>query len=128
MPTILGEHAMTLPVGTTAQRPTGAEGYIRKNSTTGYIEFWDPTQSTWIGVGAFNASGGNSVTTSGGFNYHTFTSSGTFTVSSGAKSGTILVGAGGGAPRRCGGAGREAGRHRGGLRHHGRPDGGQGQT
>jgi hypothetical protein len=36
-----GTDAMLLPVGTTAQRPTGAAGHIRFNSTTGNLEFYD---------------------------------------------------------------------------------------
>lgn len=43
-----GTGAMKLPVGTTAQRPTGATGLIRQNSTTGNPEWWDATTSTWL--------------------------------------------------------------------------------
>ena len=32
--------ALKLPVGTTAQRPTGADGMIRFNSTLGYPEYY----------------------------------------------------------------------------------------
>lgn len=53
--TILGEYAITLPSGTTAQRPTGAAGLIRHNTTTGLIEYWDTTNSVWA---AFQATGG----------------------------------------------------------------------
>jgi hypothetical protein len=85
-----------LPVGTTAQRPSSpTDGIIRKNSTTGYIEYWDPTSSSWIGIGQFSASGGT-LTSVSGDNVHTFTSSGVFTVAAGAKAVTVLVVAGGG--------------------------------
>jgi hypothetical protein len=43
-----GTGALKLPVGTTAQRPTGATGLIRQNSTTGNPEWWDATTSTWL--------------------------------------------------------------------------------
>lgn len=43
-----GTGALKLPVGTTAQRPTGAAGLIRQNSTTGNPEWWDATTSTWL--------------------------------------------------------------------------------
>lgn len=43
-----GTGALKLPVGTTGQRPTGASGLIRVNSTTGNPEWWDVTTSTWL--------------------------------------------------------------------------------
>jgi hypothetical protein len=43
-----GTGALKLPVGTTAERPTGATGLIRQNSTTGNPEWWDATTSTWL--------------------------------------------------------------------------------
>lgn len=43
-----GTGALKLPVGTTGQRPTGAAGYIRQNSTTGNPEWWDATTSSWL--------------------------------------------------------------------------------
>ena len=71
--TILGEHALTLPVGTTAQRPgTPTAGMLRANSSTGYIEYYDTTASLWIGIGAFVGTGGT-ITTSGSYSIHTFT-------------------------------------------------------
>lgn len=42
-----GTGAMKLPVGSTAQRPTGAPGLIRQNSTTGNPEWWDGTTNNW---------------------------------------------------------------------------------
>lgn len=43
-----GTGALKLPVGTTAQRPTGAAGLIRQNSTTGNPEWFDTTTGTWL--------------------------------------------------------------------------------
>lgn len=88
-----------LPVGTTGQRPgSPAFGMIRANSTTGYIEYYDAASSSWLGIGAFSATGGT-VTTVGSYTYHTFTSSGAFVVTSGAKSVEYLIVGGGGSCR-----------------------------
>lgn len=58
--------AVLLPVGTTAQRPTGATGYIRFNSTTTAFEGYDG--SAWESIGqtgpAFHASAGGAQTVS----------------------------------------------------------------
>ena len=43
-----GTGAWKLPVGTTAQRPTGASGLIRQNSTTGNPEWYDTSTSSWL--------------------------------------------------------------------------------
>jgi hypothetical protein len=97
--TELREHAVKLPSGTTAQRPTGATGLIRHNTTTGLLEFWDSVNNEWVGVGDYYATGGTESTYSdGGVNYkvHTFTSSGTFTVQKGSKNISLLLVAGGG--------------------------------
>lgn len=40
---IQGNNAITIPSGTTAQRPSGSTGDIRVNSDTGKIEFYDGT-------------------------------------------------------------------------------------
>jgi len=107
--------AIVLPVGTTAQRPTGVNGMMRKNSSTGYVEYYDPTSSSWIGIGAFSASGGTLYPAVGGFNYHVFTSSGQFIVNQGAKSINILTIAGGGAGGGHGGNDSAGGGGAGGL-------------
>jgi hypothetical protein len=92
----LGTGALLIPTGTTAQRPASpANGMIRKNTTTGYVEFWDPSSSSWVGIGAFSATGGT-VVTSGGFTYHVFTTSGNFQVVSGSRNIDYIVVAGGG--------------------------------
>ena len=91
-----GVGAVILPTGSTGQRPLSpTNGMIRKNTTTGYVEYWDPGTSQWLGIGQFAASGGT-VTSSGGDNIHTFTSSGVFTVIAGTKAVTVLLVAGGG--------------------------------
>jgi len=87
--------AATLPVGTTAQRPGApAVGMIRYNTDLNHIEeyrsgIWQPVSD------AFSAEGGT-ITTAGGYKYHTFTSSDNFTVLSGSKQVEYLVVAGGG--------------------------------
>lgn len=43
-----GTGALKLPVGTTAQRPIGAAGLIRQNSTTGNPEWFDTTTAQWL--------------------------------------------------------------------------------
>ena len=40
--------AWKMPVGTTGQRPTGASGLIRMNSTTSNPEWYDTTTSAWL--------------------------------------------------------------------------------
>lgn len=43
---------LQLPVGTTAQRPASpANGYIRYNTTLGYIEIYLATFSSWVRLG-----------------------------------------------------------------------------
>jgi hypothetical protein len=85
-----------LATGTTAERPSSnSAGYIRYNTTRGFPEYWDSVNSTWLGIGAFQATGGT-ITTSGSNTIHTFTSSGTFQVLSGTKNIEVLVVAGGG--------------------------------
>ena len=42
-----GTDALKLPTGTTAQRPTGAAGLVRMNTTTGQPEWYNTATSTW---------------------------------------------------------------------------------
>jgi len=56
----VGTDAMLIPNGTTAQRPTGAAGYLRFNSTTTQFEGYNGT--TWSSVGGAAIS--NDTTTS----------------------------------------------------------------
>ena len=109
--TILGQQAVTLPVGTTAERPTGVDGMWRKNSTTGYIEYWDVGTSSWVGIGQFIyvTSGTVSSSTSGSYTYLTYTGSGALTITSGVKSMDYIIVAGGGAGGSSTGGGGGAG-------------------
>jgi hypothetical protein len=101
--------ALKLPSGTTAERPASPTGdMIRKNTTTGYIEYYDISLSSWVGLGAFAANGGT-VSYAGGYTYHTFTASSVFTVTAGAKTVEYLVVAGGGGGGRYGGGGGAGG-------------------
>ena len=56
-----GSGAAILPYGSSGLRPAGVEGMIRKNTTTGYFEFYDPSGNLWRNVGlspqAYNFSG-----------------------------------------------------------------------
>ena len=49
-----GTGAAQMPTGTTAQRPTGATGMIRQNTTLGYLETYNG--SAWVAVGDQTAS------------------------------------------------------------------------
>ena len=40
--------AVALPTGTTAQRPSGTDAYIRKNSTNNALEFYNGTE--WVEI------------------------------------------------------------------------------
>ena len=86
---------MKIPVGNTAQRPTGEAGLIRYNTDKGLLEFYDGKQFMWLGVGEFIATGGI-ITEAGGYKIHVFTSSGSFQIVSGIKTVEYLVVAGGG--------------------------------
>jgi hypothetical protein len=61
---IQGTDAVLLPVGTTAQRPSGAAGMIRYNSTDGGFEGYT---STWGAIGDVTASSLATVATSGDY-------------------------------------------------------------
>ena len=64
--TKITQNAIIVPTGPSTSRPTSpVDGMLRKNTTTGYLEFWDPSTSTWIGIGEFSANGGE-VTEFGG--------------------------------------------------------------
>ena len=100
-----GTGALTVPNGTTAQRPgTGVAGMVRFNATVGKLEFYNGT--AWSFIGGVSATGGT-ITTADGYTIHTFTSSGTFTVVSGGEVEYLVVagGGGGGSSWEGGGAG-----------------------
>ena len=44
--------SMKFPVGTTAQRPTGATGMVRMNSTEGSPEWYDTVSGGWLAFGS----------------------------------------------------------------------------
>lgn len=45
--TIQSTGAMVLPIGTTGQRPSGAAGEFRYNSTTDFPEYWSVVNNAW---------------------------------------------------------------------------------
>ena len=90
-----GTGAHRIPNGTSAQRPTGANGMIRYNSTSGQIEGYRGGAWSLLTESPIAATGGT-TSESGGYKYHTFTSSGTFQVTSGAGDVDALIIAGGG--------------------------------
>jgi hypothetical protein len=57
---LVGTDALLIPVGTTLQRPTGAAGYLRFNSTTGEFEGYNGT--AWASVGGAAISNDTSTT------------------------------------------------------------------
>ena len=78
---IIGTGALGLPVGTTAQRPTGAAGELRFNSTLSELEAFDG--SSWIQIVALT--GGLSSVTSDFVNVTGDTMTGDLTMDSGAQ-------------------------------------------
>ena len=112
--TMSGTGSLKVPSGTTAQRPTAAEGMIRYNTTEDYIEYYNG--DAWLATSETGlvASGGaeSNVTISGiVYKLHTFTSSGTLTVSSGGYFDYLIISGGGG-----GGCGTAGGGGAGGYR------------
>jgi hypothetical protein len=57
---LVGTDAILIPVGTTGQRPTGAAGYLRFNSTTTQFEGYNGT--AWSSVGGAAISNDTSTT------------------------------------------------------------------
>ena len=58
---IVGTDAVLLPVGSTAQRPTGATGYLRFNSDSSSFEGYNGT--SWSSVGGANVTNDTSTAT-----------------------------------------------------------------
>jgi len=105
--TVSGTGAITVPVGTTGEQPTGVAGMIRFNSTLNRLEVYNGT--VWQGLGGISATGGT-VTTSGGYKIHTFTDvSDIFTVISGGEVDYLVVAGGGGGGTGNGGGGMGGG-------------------
>jgi hypothetical protein len=104
-----GTGSLRLPNGTTAQRPTGANGMIRYNTTLAIVEEY--RGGAWKSLSdAFSGSGGTK-TTSGSYTYHTFTSSGAITFTGSGTVDILVVagGAGGGTNSNQRGSGGGAG-------------------
>jgi hypothetical protein len=69
--------AIALPKGTTAQRPTGAAGYMRYNTTLNSVEFYKASESIWVGLGLLDGSSASNAAPSGQYiatNFPSFTS------------------------------------------------------
>ena len=105
---------LTVPVGTTAQRPDPpATGMIRWNTDTGGLENYDGTEWKPVTSLPINATGGTvTEIVDDGLQYsvHTFNSSGTFSVTSSGNLGgeveyLIVAGGGGGGCDNSGGGG-----------------------
>jgi hypothetical protein len=112
--TITSTGALTIPRGTTAQRPTNpTAGMIRYNSDEGYIEAYDAYFSTWdpIGTKGVLATGGTvtDIFVSGiQYRVHTFTSVGTASfqvLRGGMVEYLVVAGGGAGGGRHAGGGG-----------------------
>ena len=101
---VTGTGSLTVPSGTTAQKPTGVTGMIRFNTTVGKLEFYNGT--LWSFISGVSGTGGT-ITNVNGYTIHTFTSSGTFTLISGGEIEYLVVagGGGGGASWEGGGGG-----------------------
>ena len=114
--TKLGQDAVTLPVGTTAQRPSNPEpGMIRFNTDEGYVEWYDNVGDRWLATSFFPgvvATGGTVTDISQDgqvFRVHTFTSDDTFDVVRGGEVEYLIVAGGGGGAGRYGGGGGAGG-------------------
>ena len=69
--------AIALPKGTSAQRPTGVNGYMRFNTTINSVEFYKASDSVWVGVGIADGSSSANAAPSGQYiatNFPSFTS------------------------------------------------------
>jgi hypothetical protein len=100
-----GTGAAQIPVGTAAQQPTGAAGYIRLNTTTNNLEYHNGT--SWYAITAVNTAvydvsylvvaggGGGGAAWGGGGGAGGFRTASGFSITSGVAY-TVTVGAGGG--------------------------------
>jgi len=102
--TIDGTGFVQLPIGTTGQRPSVADGQIRYNSDTGKNEFYDSASGEWNDTATTGvvATGGDAIydidTEGGKYRVHIFSSTGTssFNVLKGGEIEYLIVGGGGG--------------------------------
>ena len=110
---VTGTGSLTVPSGTTAQKPTGVTGMIRFNMDTNRMEFYNGTSwNTLSGFNSVEATGGTvtDITDSGvKYRVHTFSTIGThsFVTTVGGEVEYLIVGGGGGGGGRyhCGGGG-----------------------
>jgi hypothetical protein len=110
-----GVGAMTVPTGSTGQRPVGPiTGMVRFNSLTSGMEYYDGR--AWLGMSEISsyitAATGGTITTSGNFRIHTFNSSDNFVVNTVIGAGTVeylIIGGGGGGGFQFGGGGGAGG-------------------
>ena len=94
--------ALKVPVGTTAQRPSGEGGLVRHNSTLGILEQYNTNTNAWVGIDsppvitaltypssqtAANPDGGETITLTGS----NFTSGSTVEVGGTAATSVTLV-------------------------------------
>jgi hypothetical protein len=108
--TINDTGAITVPPGTTAERPTVANGQIRRNTTTGVVEMYSNGQWRTVSGSLGTAATGGSITTTGGFRIHSFTAVGAVNFNAPYTGQVeVLVVAGGGAGSGIGGGGGAGG-------------------
>lgn len=108
--TINDTGAITVPPGTTAQRPNVANGQIRRNTTTGITEMYSDGQWRTVSGNIGTTATGGTITTAGGFRIHSFTSVGAVNFNSPYTGQVeVLAVGGGGAGAGIGGGGGAGG-------------------
>ena len=90
----IGNSAVMLPKGTTAQRPSGVAGQIRYNTSLNKVEFYNGNKWIQFLDTLFSASGGTQ-STFGNYTLFTFTSNGVFTTQGSGDIDVLVVGGGG---------------------------------
>jgi hypothetical protein len=92
-PILPGTGSVTVPLGTTAQRPAGSVGQFRYNSTTGYFEAYDATGWNTIALGGVSSfSAGSTGLSPGSPTGGNIVLSGTLNVASGGTGANTLTG------------------------------------
>ena len=92
-PILPGTGSVTVPLGTTAQRPAGSVGQFRYNSTTGYFEAYDATGWNTIALGGVSSfSAGSTGFSPGSPTGGNIVLSGTLNVASGGTGANTLTG------------------------------------
>ena len=93
---VSGTGAISVPSGTTAQRPTARQGMIRYNTTIDEFEMRD--DSDWQIIKKGGSATGGTITYSGSDTIHTFTTSDDFVCQGELVCDILVVGGGAGAP------------------------------